>query len=174
MPAQIFQSGGGAPGSIAVADVDRDGKPDLLVANYCGSDPICNGVGSVGVLLGNGDGTFRTAFTYESGGNSATSVAVGDLNGDGKPDLVLTNACRTPSDCDLGVVSVLLGNGDGTFQSAVIYESGGKNAISVVVGDVNGDGKLDLIAANYCVSSVSCCHSRATGMRSSVSASSQN
>ncbi len=155
-PAQTFRSGGSAPRSIAVADVNHDGKPDLLVGNQCGSDPSCDGNGSVGVLLGNGDGTFQAAFTYDSAGHTITSVAVGDVNGDGKPDLILTNACKTQSDCDIGVVSVLLGNGDGTFQVAVTYESGGQSAASVVVGDVNGDGKLDLVVANSCVSSVNC------------------
>ena len=154
--AQIFKSGGSAPKSVAVADVNRDGKPDLLVANQCGSDSSCNGNGSVTVLLGNADGTFQAAVAYDSAGHTTTSVAVGDVNGDGKPDVILTNACKTQSDCDIGVVSVLLGNGDGTFQTAVTYESGGKSAVSVAVGDVNGDGKLDLLVANYCLSSVSC------------------
>ena len=49
--------------------------------------------GTVGVLLGNGDGTFQTAVTYGSGGYWANSVAVADVNGDGKPDLLVANFC---------------------------------------------------------------------------------
>jgi hypothetical protein len=89
------------PYSVAVADVNGDGKPDLVTAN---------GYNTVGVLLGNGDGTFQTPRTF-AGGYNPYSVAVADVNGDGKPDLVTANkAFNGP-----GTVSVLLGNGDGTF-----------------------------------------------------------
>ena len=106
--------------------------------------------GTVGVLLGNGDGTFQTAVTYGSGGYYADSVAVADVNGDGKPDLVVANACASSSNCaNGGSVGVLLGNGDGTFQAAVTYGSGGQyEPDSVAVADVNGDGKPDLLVAN--------------------------
>jgi hypothetical protein len=70
-----------------VADLNGDGKPDLLVANQCTSS-ICNG--SVGVLSANGDGNFKTAVTYKCSGR-AYSVAVADVNGDGKPDLLVGN-----------------------------------------------------------------------------------
>ena len=75
-----------------MADVNGDGKPDLMVANYCGTDNNCSTEGSAGVLLGNGDGTFQTAVTYGSGGLNPLSVAVADVNGDGKPDLLVANA----------------------------------------------------------------------------------
>ena len=75
--------------SVAVADVNGDGKPDLVVANR----NTMAAVGSVGVLLGNGDGTFQAAVTYGSGGYQANSVAVADVNGDGKPDLLVANLC---------------------------------------------------------------------------------
>jgi len=149
-PAVTYDSGGYNASSIAIADVNGDGKPDLLVANRCGQ-ATCTTDGSVAVLLGNGDGTFKTAVTYDSGGMLANSVAVADMNGDGKPDLVVANEC-TPTNCSLlsgtGLVSVLLGNGDGTFQSAVTYNAGG-NAYSVAVGDLNGDGKLDVAVLSY-------------------------
>ncbi len=57
------------------------------------------GNGTVGVLLGNGDGTFQTAVTYDSGGYEAISVAVADVNGDGKPDLVVANRCADNTCC---------------------------------------------------------------------------
>jgi Bacterial Ig-like domain (group 3)/FG-GAP-like repeat len=137
--------------SVTLADVNGDGKLDLLVANQCpaGSGCTTSRAGSVGVLLGNGDGTFQAAVTYSSGGDAANSVAVADVNGDGKPDLLVANLCADSS-CAKGSMSVLLGNGNGTFQAAVSYGSGGLYTSSVAVGDVNGDGKLDLLVANGC------------------------
>ena len=75
------------------------------------------------------------------------AVAVGDFNGDGKPDLAVAGTG--------GYVSVLLGNGDGTFQPAVNYASGGANPWAIVVGDFKGNGKLDLAVVNYNGASVS-------------------
>ncbi len=146
LEAPLFSSGGFSANSVAVADVNGDGKPDLLVANFC-TATLCGGDGTVGVLLGNGDGTFQPAVTYDSGGQNAVSIAVADVNSDGKPDAVVTDNCVT-STCDAGAVGVLLGNGDGTFQAAVNYTSGGLSPSSVVVGDVNGDGKPDLLVGN--------------------------
>ena len=157
-----YGSGGWQAMSVTLADVDGDGKPDLLVANYCVSDSNCAN-GSVGVLIGNGDGTFQTAVTYGSGGVDANSVVAADVNGDGKPDLVVANPCVSSDNCANGTVGVLLGNGDGTFQTAVTYGSGGFDAGSVAVAggwvavaDVDGDGKLDLVVANSCVSRDNC------------------
>src|ERR1035438_4726745 len=73
-PAVTYGSGGVRAWSVAVADVNGDGKPDLLGANGCAISGCANS--SVGVLLGNGDGTFQTVVTYGSGGYGATSVAV--------------------------------------------------------------------------------------------------
>ena len=149
--AVIYGTGGPGALSVAVADVNLDGKPDLVVANMCASSSCTNG--SVSLLLGNGDGTFQTAPNYGTGAQDAYSVAVADVNGDGNPDLVVANECST---CANGSVSVLLGNGDGTFQPAVTYGTGGQYAFSVAIADVNGDGKPDLVVANGCVSSSDC------------------
>jgi len=111
--------------SIAVADLNGDGKPDVVAVN-----PSNN---TVDVLIGNGDGTFQGQKGYPVG-NFPTSVAVGDLNGDGHADLVVTNATD-------GTIGILLGNGDGTFQTQKTLAVG---ASYVVIGDFNGDGKLDL------------------------------
>jgi hypothetical protein len=147
----VTYDSGGIADSVAIADVNGDGKPDLVVANYCVPGNCPNA--TVAVLLGNGDGTFQAAVTYDSGGYAQTSVAVADVNGDGKPDLVVSNQC-TDSNCrSEGVVGVLLGNGDGTFRSVITYDSGGYSGYSVAVADVNGDGKPDLVVANECANS---------------------
>jgi hypothetical protein len=146
--AVTYNSGGLFTGSVAVADVNGDGKPDLVVGNSC-ADPNCDG--SVGVLLGNGDGTFQPVVTYPSGGLGASSVAVADVNGDGKLDALLITGkllCEGGTCHGITVVGVLLGGGDGTFQPAVTYPTGGLQATSIAVADVNGDGKLDLIVEN--------------------------
>src|SRR4029077_7286716 len=93
---------------------------------------------------------FFTTPTYTSGGLGANAVLLSDVNGDGNLDLVVANGYSDDTRTN-GSVSVLLGNGDGTFQQAVSYGSGGIDAVSVTIGDVNGDGKLDLAVANQCV-----------------------
>ena|SRR5271157_189108 len=151
-PAVFYGSGGVYPSSVAVADVNGDGKLDLVVGNFFGR---VGNRSTVGVLLGNGDGTFQTATIYDSGGNQLNSIAVADLNGDGKLDVVTGNCVRAGSlACGYrgaaaeGVVGVLLGNGDGTFQPVVTYDSRGQSASSVAIADVDGDGKRDLVVTN--------------------------
>jgi hypothetical protein len=155
-PAVTYDSGGYYPSSVAVADVNGDGKPDVVVANSCGAQCEYPGSTTVGVLLGNGDGTLQATTVYGSGGYYGgfivESIAIADVNGDRKPDLLVTNECTNPDHCTSGSVGVLLGNGDGTFQAAVTYDSGGFGADSVAVSDVNGDNKADLLVANYCTS----------------------
>lgn len=121
-----FHNGNG-PASIAVADFNGDGNPDLAVT----------GRGTIGsIFLGNGDGTFQAALNAKTGVDSIT-VSVADVNADGKPDLVVANESTVQ-------VSILLGNGDGTFQPAEEYLTGGVHVYSAVAGDFNGDGKPDL------------------------------
>jgi Abnormal spindle-like microcephaly-assoc'd, ASPM-SPD-2-Hydin/FG-GAP-like repeat len=132
-----FQYGASYPGeqspaSIAVADFSGDHKLDLAIAN--------SEAGSVSVLLGNGDGTFQTAVDYLI--SFPGWVTAADVNGDHKLDLVVANSIITSSE-----LTVLLGNGDGTFQPGTSYPAGNEAAY-VSVGDFNGDGKKDLVAAD--------------------------
>jgi len=119
-----------APYHLAVADVNGDGKPDLLTANF--------GNNTAGVLLNSGTGTFLVAKTYATGSRT-TGIAVADVNGDGKPDLLTAN--------NTSGMTVLLGNGDGTFQAFTSYVTGGVTD-RLAVADVNADGKLDVLAAS--------------------------
>lgn len=148
-------SGGYAALSVSIGDVNADGRPDVIVTNLCANPNVCVD-GVVGVLLGNGDGTFQLKATYSSAGYGASSVAIGDLDGDNVPDLVVDNTCRNANTCAKGGVSVLAGNGDGTFRTPVTYKSGGEDATSVTLADLNGSGKLDAITANYCASKTNC------------------
>jgi hypothetical protein len=154
--AVAYGTGGYYADWVAVADVNGDGKPDLLVVNSC-TNASCTS-SDIAVLLGNGDGTFRPAVVYASGGYGADSLAVADVNGDGKPDLLVANQCAIGSSgCAIsGKVGVLLGNGDGTFQAAITYNSGGQFPFSLAVGDVNGDGQPDIVVANACAVSGNC------------------
>jgi FG-GAP-like repeat len=127
------------PDGAATGDFSHDGNTDLVVANYADSN------NTVSVLLSNGDGTFQPQAAYtvtDANGNGIgpASVAVGDFNNDGNLDIVT-------ADYSDGFVSVLLGNGDGTFQNPVTYAVG-NNPISVAVGDFNHDGIADLVVAS--------------------------
>ena len=146
--AKTYSSGFSDPSGVVIADVNGDGKPDLLVVNTCASNGCPSG--SVAVLLGNGDGTFGAPFSYSSGGYYAVSIAVADVNGDGKPDVVVTNSCFKNPCTSQSTVGVLMGKGDGTFKAAVTHVTGGGYASSVAIADLNHDGKLDLVVANQC------------------------
>jgi hypothetical protein len=154
-----YDSGGYGAATVAILDVNGDGKPDIVVANDCvpptaPSDAPCDGnnplPGSFGVLLGNGDGTFQAAVAYPSVGNFAEALAVADVNGDGKPDVVLGIQCSSTTCSGHSEVAVFLGNGDGTFRSPMTYDSGGYAVFSIVINDVNNDGHPDIITANDC------------------------
>ena len=152
-PTVSYLSGGPESQSVAVGDFNHDGKLDLAVAQCADSNGCFEGSnGIVSILLGNGDGGFRSAVSYSSGGLLPEAVLGGDFNGDGKLDLAVANSnCLTVEldiVCRTGSVSVLLGNGNGTFQAAVHYSTLDDHAFTVATGDFNGDGKLDLAVGN--------------------------
>ena len=114
---------------LTVADFNNDHKLDVLATGDFGSSY------SIGVFLGNGDGTLQNSITASTE-FVPLSVAAGDLNGDGNMDAILGY--------DLGGVGVFLGNGDGTLQPPVIYDTTDISGVDVQVADLNRDGKLDV------------------------------
>ena len=136
-PQQTFAAGNGAQ-AVALGDVNRDGKLDMVTAN--------GGNSNASVLLGNGNGTFQTQVPFSTG-TAPRSVTLGDVNSDGRLDIITANR-------DSSTVSVLLnttvsGSTTPTFQTQVPFSTGSNSSPrSVALGDVNGDGKLDIITAN--------------------------
>jgi uncharacterized repeat protein (TIGR01451 family) len=124
-----FQNGvaynvGTFPEAVAVGDFNGDGRMDLAVANQTSSN--------VSILIGNGDGTFQPAVNYAVGAG-ANTVAIADFNGDGKADLAVGTSN--------GSTAILLGKGDGTFESPLFINTGS----TLAVADFNLDGKADLL-----------------------------
>jgi FG-GAP-like repeat len=117
--------------------------PGATLANAVDVDADASG--RVSVLLNRGDGTFRSKRDYRTG-RGPNSVAIGDLNGDRKPDLVTTNTYQ-PAHSKAYTVSVLLNRGGGRFRAPRDYRTG-EDPDSIAIGDMNGDRKLDLINAN--------------------------
>ena len=147
--AQAPVPGPAFPGAVAaVADVNGDGKPDLVVTNF--GSPFQSGH-SVSVLLGNGDGSLQAQQSFTVG-SQPDAVAVADLDGNGKPDLVVANSADN-------TVSVLR-NTTPTGATTITFEAQQAFAVgtqpnSVAAADVNGDGQLDLIVANEMSNNVS-------------------
>jgi len=131
-------TGGPDPDSIVAADVNGDGKPDLIVADL--------GTKSVSVFINTGTGTFNAAVVYTVG-NSPSAVAVADLNGDGFPDIAVTNSADN-------TVTVLFNSGSGTFTTSGLYATD-TTPSDVVIADFNGDGHNDLAITNQAGNNVS-------------------
>jgi hypothetical protein len=131
---------GNTPAGVEVGDLAGNGLADITVDN--------EGSNTVSVLLSNGDGTFKPAVNYSTGpGTLPFGHALVDLTGTGILDIVA-------GDFQTNSISVLMGNGDGTFQAAVSYPAG-PGAIYAVPGDFNGDGIPDIATANYNSNTVS-------------------
>ncbi|HZI33185.1 MAG TPA: VCBS repeat-containing protein, partial [Candidatus Binatia bacterium] len=123
-------------GSVAIADFNGDHTNDMALAT---------GSTNVSIYLGSTNGTWRPAVNKYLTGTNTQSVAVGDFDGDGTNDLAAANF-GTPSAPD-GTVSILRGNGNGTFRPPVHYYAGA-HPMFVATADFNGDGKLDLVVRN--------------------------
>jgi hypothetical protein len=138
-----------SPVEVALADLNGDGKQDLVVLNV-GSNLVG---GSVSILLGNGNGTFQPARNFEV---TAKSVAVADFNGDHKPDLALAGAppsVEPPGFCHTSATQIMLGNGDGSFGTPQEVLTVGSVDSLAMAGDLNGDGRADLIVQRQVVDS---------------------
>jgi len=139
---------GQSPHGVAVVDLTGNGISDLVVTNKGFNDGTLRGES---ILLGNGDGTFQPARNIDIGPNPF-AVAVGDFDRDGTADLAVTHADDVPSGFD--TVSILLGNGDGTFRAAGDLQVG-TDPRAIAVGDFRGDGTLDIVTANASSNTVS-------------------
>src|SRR4029079_94238 len=127
---------GAAPRAVAGGDVQRDGRLDAASAHTLSN--------TVSVLLGHGNGTFATPLVFAVSGPQFTpsSMAVGDVNGDGRTDLVINSIGG--EDSVVSQLGVLLGNGDGTFQAPILNSPEvGEEDADVSLGDFNNDGRLD-------------------------------
>ncbi len=141
------------PLSAIVADLNGDGKEDLVTANFFSSD--------LSILLGRGDGTFLPE-THVAAGDGPSIAAVADLNGDGRQDLAVVNGYGGLGSTD---VSVLLGRGDGSFGPLTRLQFADPNDGSAFIAaeDLNHDGKKDLVIANSSTGSISVLIGRGDG-----------
>jgi hypothetical protein len=125
-----YATGAGST-SVAPADLNGDGKPNLAVAN--------RGSNNVSLLFNQGNGAFVATVSYGAG-TTPRAVVAADLNGDGKPHLAIANPVSSN-------VSVLLNQGNGTFAPAISCGAG-LGPLSIAAADMNADGRLDLAIAN--------------------------
>ena len=135
---------GGGPTSVAIGDLDGDGKPDLAVANYNGN--------TISQLLNtstSGSVSFAAKVDFSTGTNPY-DVAISDLDGDGKPDLAVMNY----NEDTVSVLRNTSTSGSVAFAPKVDFGTG-SHAHNVVIGDLDGDGKPDLAVANYASDTIS-------------------
>ena len=152
---KVYYQMNGVPEAMAVADVNRDGHMDIIAASPSTND--------VSVLLGAGNGLFKAETEGGSGiaapsysvGTQPVYVAVGDLNGDGFPDVVT-------ADYASGTVSVLLNRHDGTFKKATSYTVG-SGPDCVQIADMDGDGKPDIVVVNSNDNNILILHGKGDG-----------
>ena len=143
-------AGSGSPSIVVTGDFTGEGSPDLVAVSQAS---LADGTtaAEATLFLPNGDGTFRSAGSFNLGLAYAEALAVGDFNGDGRLDLVATFP-GINEDSATSAVSVLLGNGNGTFQAPLIDT--GTGGFSLAVGDFTGDGVLDLAVSNFLADTV--------------------
>ena len=134
---QVCATGGSSATGLTTADFNADGNLDLAVTNSDSSN-------TVAILVGNGQGGFSGPTTYTTGGTVLETVAAGDFNGDGRPDLAVLNY----NNAQIGSVGILLNNGAGGFGSPITFSTGAYNPLDIAAGDLNGDGKIDLAVAH--------------------------
>jgi len=134
--APVAYATGNHPVAVTAADLNGDGILDFAVTNL--------NARTVSILLGNGDGTFQSKVDYTTTGGpqiGPAAITTGDFNDDGVRDLAITDQLDN-------TVSILLGNGNGTFQAPLEFSTG-TLAFGVAAGDFNGDGRLDIAVGNY-------------------------
>jgi hypothetical protein len=142
-PSKLETEGG--PKAEAIQDVNGDGIPDLVIANWREN--------TVSVSIGRGDGTFRAPVGYNVA--RPTGVAVADLNGDGIPDLAVSSESES--------LEILIGVGEGHFKPRATYQTGGLYAQGLAVGDFENDGRVDVAVINSGSANVTIMSNNGTG-----------
>jgi hypothetical protein len=144
-----------ASDTLAVADLNNDGKPDAVIVLDSGdSGPHSRTDGTIGVLFGNGNGTFQSPVSYGSSGFYPQQIVTADMNPDGVADDILVVNRLGHVNAQEGSVDVLRNNGGGTFSGSLV-RTDGRSDFAVAADDLNGDGIPDLaVVESYNISVV--------------------